>query len=108
MSQFNLTFKTSVNKLPEDFAEIHSLKSVCSALGVHSVKLADKGNGKFLILIADDGLYTTIPASKEMQPHHLSTARVALMKKPNEDGTPAYVAIRPEGESSVVLGGCTF
>ena len=103
----NLDFRTATPQ-DSDFAEVHPLSSVAIALGCVEAKLANRGNGNFLLLVKPDGTYTTMPASKEMKSEHLPNARIALLKDKSADGKPQYIAIRPEGESSVVLGTVRF
>ena len=103
----NFDFRTSTPK-DTDFAEVHPLSTVAKALGCVEAKLANRGNGNFLLLIKADGTYTTMPASKEMKPEHLADARIGMLKDKDVDGKPQYIAIRPEGESSVVMATVRF
>lgn len=103
----SMNFRTSTPK-DTDFAEIHPLAVVAKYLGVTEAKLANRGNGNFLILTKPDGTFTTMPASKEMLPEHLGQARVGMLKDKDSQGNNQYIAIRPEGISSVVKGSVTF
>lgn len=103
----NFDFRTSTPK-DTDFAEVHPLSTVAKALGCVEAKLANRGNGNFLLLVKADGTYTTMPASKEMKAEHLADARIGMLKDKDANGKPQYIAIRPDGVSSVVVASVSY
>lgn len=103
----NFDFRTSTPK-DTDFAEVHPLSTVAKALGCVEAKLANRGNGNFLLLVKADGTYTTMPASKEMKAEHLADARIGMLKDKDANGKSQYIAIRPDGVSSVVTATVRF
>lgn len=103
----NFDFRTSTPK-ESDFAEIHPLSAVAKHVGAVEAKLANKGNGNFILLVKADGTFTTMPASKEMKAEHLASARVGMLKEKDANGKNQYIAIRPEGVSSVVVASVRF